>query len=316
MVLRAARPGRVHTGGMLTGLHVLVTYQCTGECDHCFLHCGPTRDAAFTLDQIDRVLDEARRLGSVSEVYFEGGEPFLFYGILVESVRRARALGMQVGIVTNAYWATSVDDAVHWLRPLADLGIADLSVSDDEFHRRDAGDRRAAFALAAARRLGMPCDGICIDPPRTDVGAGDESRGRPITGGRVRFRGRAAEKLATGVPLRPWAELTTCPYENLASPERVHVDAYGHVQLCQGLTMGNMWDVPLRDLIASYDPAAHPIVGPLLAGGPARLAERVDFEPAAGYADECHFCYSIRKSRIGRYPEWLAPRGAYGLPDE
>ncbi len=302
---------------MLTGIHFLVTYQCTGECDHCFLHCGPTRNGAFTLDQIQRVLEEARRLATVSEVYFEGGEPFLFYGILVEGVRRARALGFDVGIVTNAYWATSTDDAVHWLRPLAELGVADLSVSDDEFHRRDAGDRRAAFALAAARRLDIPCDGICIERPRAEGGGpADAGKGRPITGGSVRFRGRAAEKLVSGVALRPWTTLTTCPYEDLSSPERVHVDAYGHVQLCQGLSLGNMWEVPLRDLVASYDAAMHPIAAPLVAGGPARLALQVGFQPAAGYADECHLCYSVRKALLDRFHGWLAPRGAYGLPDE
>ena len=36
---------------------------------------------------------------------------------------------------------------------------------------------------------------------------------------------RAAEKLAAGLPVRPRAEFTGCPHEDLAEPERVHVDA-------------------------------------------------------------------------------------------
>lgn len=34
---------------MLTGIHILLTYTCTRECDHCFLHCGPKQEGTFTL---------------------------------------------------------------------------------------------------------------------------------------------------------------------------------------------------------------------------------------------------------------------------
>ena len=40
------------------------------------------------------------------------------------SVRIARDNGFEVGIVTNAYWATTEEDAELWLKPLHELGIA------------------------------------------------------------------------------------------------------------------------------------------------------------------------------------------------
>jgi hypothetical protein len=298
---------------MLTGIHILLTLKCTNECDHCFLHCGPSREATFTIEQLRTLIHQIKQLGTVTVVYFEGGEPFLFYPLLLEGLRMVRAAGFETGIVTNGYWATSVEDALHWLRPIRDSGIVDFSVSDDEFHHLDKNDRRAEFAGQAARELGVPAGTICIEPPNVSRKASGGRRGKPVVGGGVLFKGRAAEKLTAGLPLCPCEELTTCPHEDLLSPERVHVDAYGNVHLCQGLSMGNIWEKPLVELVSSYDPQKHPIVGPLLRGGPIRLAAEYGVPIEDSYVDECHLCYTTRKLLLTRYPQYLAPKEAYGL---
>ena len=299
---------------MLTGIHLLLTYACNFECDHCFLYCGPHAEGTFTLEQIRAVLDEAQRTRSVNFIYFEGGEPFLYYPLMVEGIRMASERGFQTGVVTNCYWATSEEDAELWLRPLAALEIADLSVSDDAFHHGDEGDSPAVRALGAARRLNMASDSICIEQPSVETGPDKtQEPGRPVVGGGAMFRGRAAEKLVEGLPGRPWEELTRCPYESLRDPTRVHLDPFGHVHLCQGLSMGNMWETPLATLIQNYDPDSHPICGPLLEGGPALLARLHDVEHEEEYVDECHFCYLVRLSLIDRFPQYLAPRQVYGL---
>ena len=117
----------------LSGLHLLLTYQCTFECDHCFVWSGPFQTGTMTLDTVDHVLAEAGRLGTIEWIYFEGGEAFLYYAILQSGVLRAKAQGFKVGIVTNAYWAHSEDDALEWLRPMAG-SIDDPSISSDSYH--------------------------------------------------------------------------------------------------------------------------------------------------------------------------------------
>jgi hypothetical protein len=298
---------------MLTGIHVLLTYQCTSECDHCFLHCGPQREGTFTLYQLRKLLREIKKIPTIDTVYFEGGEPFLFYAVLLAGLRMVRDAGLQSGIVTNGYWATSPEDAEQWLRPMLDLGIADFSVSDDEFHSTKGDESPGAIAYGAAKKLGFPCAKICIAPP-TVVPVSDFSsdKGQPVTGGGVLFKGRAAEKLTAGLPVRPWRELTTCPHEELANPERVHVDACGNVQVCQGISIGNMWSTPLSELVRDYDAAKHPIVGPLVEGGPARLVKQFSLKVADAYVDECHLCYMARKSLLPPYPQYLAPAQVYG----
>ena len=141
----------------------------------------------------------------------------------------------------------------------------------------------------------------------------DGGKGQPVTGGGVLFKGRAAEKLTAGLPTRPWQEFTTCPHEELADPERVHVDPYGNVHVCQGLSIGNMWRTPLSKLLREYNPRKHPIVGPLVEGGPARLVERFRLKVADACVDECHLCYMARKSLLPNFPEYLAPQQVYGM---
>jgi hypothetical protein len=93
------------------------------------------------------------------------------------------------------------------------------------------------------------------------------------------------------------------------------VDPFGHVHLCQGISMGNMWATSLSQLVQDHAPDRHPICGPLLEGGPAALAEALGMQsaPADGYVDECHLCYACRQAMRDAFPQHLVPAQVYGL---
>ena len=112
---------------MLTGIHFILTYECNFECDHCFLYSSPKSQGTFTISQVVKVLDEAQKIGTVEWIFYEGGEPFLYFPLLNESIKRASLKGFKVGVVTNAYGAISEQDAELWLRPLAESGVSFLS---------------------------------------------------------------------------------------------------------------------------------------------------------------------------------------------
>lgn len=299
---------------MLTEIHFLLTYMCNSECDHCFVYSGPNAKGIFTLSQIRKVLAEAANIPTIKWIYFEGGEPFLFYPLMLEGIKIARSMGFNLGVVTNAYYATSEEDAELWLNPLCKLGISDLSISDDSFHYEKEKDNPAKRALVAAKRLGMPVNSICIEKPSIEIGIDmEKDKGAPVINGGAMFKGRAVEKLVEGLPKRGWEQFTECPYEDLREPKRVHLDPYGNVHLCQGLSMGNMWENTLSTLARSYNADSHPICGPLVRGGPARLAKEYNVEHEDKYVDACHFCYLLRVALIDRFPQYLAPRQVYGL---
>jgi MoaA/NifB/PqqE/SkfB family radical SAM enzyme len=266
------------------------------------------------MDQLIKVFDELVKIKTIESVYFEGGEPFLFYPLMVEAIRIARNKGFKVGIVTNAYWATSERDAELWLKPLAELGVSDLSLSDDSFHFEEQGPSPANYALKAAKRLGLPVAVISIDKPTVQYDLNkDQAKGKPVLGGTTMFRGRAVDKLIKGLPTKPWRQLEECPYEDLRDPERVHLDPYGNVHLCQGLIMGNVRETPLSKLVEEYDNSSHPICGPLAEGGPALLSRTYAIKHRSRYVDACHFCYCLRLSLLDRFPKHFAPRQVYGL---
>ena len=299
---------------MLTGIHFLLSYKCDSECDHCFVYSSPKAKGTFTLNQMKKVFNELSKIETIEWIYFEGGEPFLFYPLMHEGIRVAHDMGFRTGIVTNAYWATSEEDAALWLKPLHDLGVSDISISDDALHYEDKEASPAKHALQAARKLGMSCGSICIGRPTIEEGIDKEhAKGKPVIGGGAMFRGRAVEKLVEGLPRRPWEEFTECPYEDLRNPKRVHLDAYGNIHLCQGLSMGNMWDTPLSKIVKQYDADSHPICRPLVNGGPVRLAKEYDVQHEDEYVDACHMCYLVRLALLDRFPQYLAPRLVYGL---
>jgi hypothetical protein len=72
----------------------------------------------------------------------------------------------------------------------------------------------------------------------------------------------------------------------------------------------------LRELCESYDPETHPIVGPLLVGGPAELCRRYGLDLSSGAADACHLCYLARSALRVRFPDVLIPAQMYGVPED
>jgi hypothetical protein len=298
----------------LNGLHLLLTYRCTSECDHCFVWGSPRQSGTMTLAQVHDILRQAHEVGTIEWIYFEGGEPFLFYALLSESVRAAAALGFKVGIVTNGFWATGPEDAALYLRPLAPH-LSDLSVSSDLYHASAEESPESRHVRAAAAELGIPADVIRIAQPNimhTGCGSGQ----LPAGPSSVRYRGRAAVELVGKAARRPWSTFTDCPFEDLRDPGRVHVDPFGHLHICQGISIGNLFSQPLAEILAAFEPERHPITGPLLEGGPVRLATRYSLPYSESYADACHLCYEMRLMLRARFPHALVPDQMYGVVDQ
>jgi hypothetical protein len=295
----------------LAGLHLLLTYQCNYECDHCFVWGSPSQKGVMTLAQVRDTFHQAQELGTVEWIYLEGGEPFLYYPIMVRAATVAAALGFRVGVLSNVYWAERVEDAVEWLRPLAGL-VDRLTISTDLFHYGEMMSAHARNALAAAEQLGISVGTIICEVPEGVPGYPAQPAGEPVESGPIMFKGRAAVKLVTGVERRPWREFTECPHEKLDDPGRVHVDHLGHLHVCQGLTIGSLFERPLVEIVATYAPQAHPIVGPLLEGGPVALVERYSLPHEEAYVDACHLCYEARVMLRERFPQVLGPGQMYG----
>jgi MoaA/NifB/PqqE/SkfB family radical SAM enzyme len=266
----------------------------------------------MTLGNIMEILKQGKDLGTIQQIYFEGGEPFLYYAVMLRAVREAVQMGFQVGIVSNGYWATHEDDAVECLNPLSSL-IQDLSISSDSFHYEERLSKQMRSACAGAEKLGVPVAVFTIAQP-------EETNAVSVVGqlevgeSAVMYRGRAAEKLAGRAVKNPWDQFTECPHEELRDPKRVHVDPFGELHICQGISIGNLFGKPLKEICKTYDPDSNPVIGSLLEGGPAELVRRYGLSHDADYADACHLCYEARRTLRDRFPEILGPDQMYGVP--
>ena len=221
----------------LDGIHFLVTYRCTYACDHCFVWGSPDAEGTMTLAQLTSAIDQAAACG-VESVYFEGGEPTLAYPIVLAAAAHARRRGLEWGMVSNCFWATSVEDAKVWLAPFVELGISDLSLSSYAYFVEDADEDCLRNAVLAARELGLPMGVLevgaaaCLDIPGLCLGEDV---------GEIMCKGRAAVELAPGRAARPPETLVTCPFEDFADPGRAHLGCDGELQLCQGISAGNVF---------------------------------------------------------------------------
>ena len=309
----------------LEGIHFLVTYRCTYACDHCFVWGSPDADGTMTLAQLTSVIDQAAELG-VTDVYFEGGEPTLAYPVVLAAAKRARELGLDAGIVTNCFWATSLEDAKVWLAPFAELGVADLSLSSYAYFVEGADEERLRNAVLAARELGMRASVLEVGAP-ADIGVPGACSGDVCE---IMHKGRAAVALAPARASRPPETLVRCPFEDFTDPGRAHVGPDGELQVCQGISAGNVFaggDGPpapealaaplaggLQRVLDTYDPHERPVIREILAGGPWALARAAGHSPVRElYADECHLCYEVRAAlrAAGRHPAVVAPGQCY-----
>jgi hypothetical protein len=264
------------------------------------------------VSDVREILKQAKKVKTVNWICIEGGEPVLYYPILLWGLREAKQRGFKTGFITNAYWATSVEDAKEWLKPISEIGISKMIISDDLFHYGKEEQNLSKYAFQAAKELGIPVSTISVEQPR-EYQLQREWRGIPVREGAVLFKGRPVEKLVEGMPRKPWQEFDKCLDEDFSDQKRVHIDPFGYIHLCQGVTMGNMKEASLFRLFEQFDPYEHPICGPILRGGPAELTRKYHVDPEEGYVDECHLCYSTRLKLRKMFPEILTPNQMYGV---
>lgn len=299
---------------MVTRLNILLTYNCSLKCKHCYVYSDQKAPGKISLSEISHFLNDGRKMGGIEWVYFGGGEPFTQYPLLLKAVQRARKLDFRVGVETNGYFARTEEAAQRMLRPLAAMGVEDLRVSNDAVHYLKPWNSPASRAIAAAHDLGIPTTLVQVYPPGTkDSKPYTSPYAERVDELRFMYAGRAVETYADQKAGIHWSELTACPRGDLSNPERLFIDTYGYVQICPGIAIGNACHEPLNRILMNFDARSLSILGTLIAQGPAGLIERSSLPEDSKFFDACHGCFLARKQMIDSYPDELGPRLVYGF---
>jgi hypothetical protein len=299
---------------MVTNLHILLTYNCSLRCKHCYVYSDQRAPGKISLSQISHYLNEGRKIPNLRWIYFGGGEPFTQYPLLLKAVQRARKLDYEVGVETNGYFARTEAAGIRFLRPLAEMGVKDIRISNDFLHYKNPENSPANRALAAAQQLGISTTLVRI--PYADADSSIQNEKCSVTNiiePQLMYSGRAAETMVVGRKSFDWKTFTSCPRSDLGAPKQVFVDAYGFVQICPGIAIGNACEKPLHTIIQDFDIQKHEILRPLHAQGPSRMIRVSNHQPEREFVGPCHCCYWTRRELIDRYPEILGPRHVYGF---
>ena len=135
-------------------LGLIVTYRCNAECRHCFFESSPRREETIPLELGIKAIDEAAKLGA-EWISLTGGEPFLEPALVSAFIKHASESGLKTEIVSNGYWANSIQEATRILEPLKDLGLDALNLSIDDFHQEHTPISSIKNAYWAAQGLGI-----------------------------------------------------------------------------------------------------------------------------------------------------------------
>ncbi len=117
-------------------LSIITMHQCTAACEHCCFTCSPKVTKAIPYERMQKLIDEAREIPSISVIVFTGGECFLLKDKLDALIERAHSYGYTTRCVTNGYWATSRRTAEMRVKKLVDAGLNEVNFSTGTFHSR------------------------------------------------------------------------------------------------------------------------------------------------------------------------------------
>jgi MoaA/NifB/PqqE/SkfB family radical SAM enzyme len=305
---------------------VLLTYRCNAACEFCYYHCTPQKGGLMSVEACMAAWRSLRRLaGNAAKIHLTGGEPFLYWGHLVEVLAEGQRqnLGPVDLVETNGFWATDEALVREYLQTLIDLGVRRLKVSVDPFHQEYVDIQPVRLLATIAKEVFGP-DRVLVrwEEYLADCGLPQPCDSAYVAAYRAhpfRFTGRAAGHLADLLASRPveaWAD-ASCLSDFLGA-KGVHIDPYGNVfsGTCSGIVVGNVHQRPLEEIWKRFDPDQNTLVRTLCACGPYGLlkqAEDAGYRRLPQYAGKCHLCTHLRQFLLenGAETETVGPVDCY-----
>ncbi|TES90536.1 MAG: radical SAM protein [Candidatus Cloacimonadota bacterium] len=312
-------------------LTFLMTYKCTSECKHCLYRASPYQDNLISLKDVKRDLRNLKSIHSIDSIYFFGGEPLLYFELLVSLIQEVKKLEIPnwetIGIITNGFWGKNDSVAKKYAKGLKEAGLNSFVISVDAFHQEFVPIDAVKGTIRAAKEVGIEwikINGKSFGDTEAnnhynqqtkrlikeleqefDV---DEIDVRPLM-----VAGRAADTLAKYLPM---IELTSvkCKRDDIRNPTYIEIDPNGWVWICCGIAIGNTRKTSISEIIRGYEYKKHPIlcrIGDKEPVGLLELAIEKGYKPLNGYAGRCHLCFSVRRFLRPFYPEILVPAHVY-----
>lgn len=118
-------------------LGIMITNRCTAFCPHCATSSSPEDKSLLQQKRVYSLIDEGYQLSKNQKrfsICFTGGEPFLYFDLLMKWVDYANKKKAIVSCVTNGFWATSKKETRDKISRLKNAGLSSIALSYDLFH--------------------------------------------------------------------------------------------------------------------------------------------------------------------------------------
>ncbi|MEI6520361.1 MAG: hypothetical protein WCO98_10045 [bacterium] len=316
---------------------IILSYKCTSRCRHCLYCCSPNWKGWATPELVDAICSGTLKCGVTPRAFhLAGGEAFLNFSLLLESVKIINSYGFSIDYVeTNAHWYKDDDSASDMLNQLKEAGLNCLLISASPQHAEYIPVNKTVSLIKLSNKifgrggtfiwlpdflqqlqyLGIQ-DTISFDEYCTRSGQKHAIYAAEY-GGQLVPGGRAGYKTQPWLPTYPLSQCMkdNCEYELMHS-ENGHYDLYGNIipSSCTGISLGDAHDLYKWQKEFSID--EKPVLNILCKSGNVGLLEfaikEYNYQPEDRYAGACHLCMDIRRHLVNSadFTE-LTPRMMY-----
>lgn len=140
-----------------TKIGLISTFRCTAACENCCFGCNPRQGRAMTLDEMKSYVDKCLEAwpDTIRSLDITGGECMTIQDTVEGIAEYATQRGLEVCILSNAFWATSKAKTTRTLRRLADKGVKIAIFSTGDNHTKFVPFKNVRTAAVTAARIGL-----------------------------------------------------------------------------------------------------------------------------------------------------------------
>jgi len=135
-------------------LSIMLTYRCTAACGNCGTFSSPNDKAEVGLEAVFKAIDEAEKLNFLN-VVFTGGEATLYMENLISGIKYAKEKKFPVRLVTNAHWASSIEQTQKIVNHFLEAGLDEINFSTGDEHLKFIPIENIYNAVSTATELGL-----------------------------------------------------------------------------------------------------------------------------------------------------------------
>ena len=312
---------------------LILSYICPIECKHCMYACSPKwpKDWA-SLNFIKKILDffkndilpapeGSNRIGINYGLHFTGGEPFLNYKLLLDSIKIAKKLDIpSVFVETNCFWCKNDEITFEKFDTLKSEGLDGILISVNPFILEKIPFEYTQRAIKIAKNIfnnnllvyqdiyyrifkKLNISGTIPFNNYLNIAYNSLLYAELIPMGRLVYK---LDFLYKKYP-HTYFFKETCLNE-LKRSWHVHFDNYGNYMAgyCGGITLGNLNNID--NIFNGIDLDDKPILKALTNNLESLFnfaTENYNYKPLdSGYISKCHLCVDIRKKIVQETSEF------------